>query len=118
MIKKQARNKGRRFRHLRVRKKVHGTADRPRMVVFKSLKQMYVQVIDDDAGNTLVSASSLEKDLKGLNAQEKAGKVGALTAERAKEKGISSVVFDRAGYKYHGRVAALANAARENGLEF
>ena len=87
-------------------------------MVFRSLKQVYAQVVDDDAGATLVYASSLAKDLKGLGAQEKAAKVGVLTAERAKEKGVTSVVFDRAGYKYHGRVAALATAARENGLEF
>ena len=118
MIKKQPKNKSRRFRHKRVRKRVHGTGERPRLVVFRSLKQVYTQVIDDDKGVTLAAASSLEADLKGLSPQEKSQKVGALTAERAKEKGITSVVFDRAGYKYHGRVATLADAARENGLEF
>ena len=118
MIKKQPKNKSRRFRHQRVRKKVHGTAERPRLVVFRSLKQVYTQVIDDDKGVTLAAASSLEADLKGLSPQEKSQKVGALTAERAKEKGVVDVAFDRSGFKYHGRVKALADAVREAGLNF
>lgn len=121
MINKMPKNKARRFRHIRVRKKVHGTAERPRFAVFRSIKHVYAQLIDDDNGVTLVSASSLDEPLKGengLSVKQKAEKVGALAAERALEKGISSVVFDRAGYKYHGRIAALAQAAREKGLNF
>jgi large subunit ribosomal protein L18 len=104
--------------HKRIRHRVHGTPGRPRLAVFRSLKHIYVQVIDDSRGNTLVSASSTEK--KGGNGGNVAGakSVGKLVAERAREKGIKAVVFDRGGYLYHGRVKALADAAREAGLEF
>ena len=107
-------------RHNRVRRKVHGTAERPRMAVFRSNKHISVQVIDDDTASTLASASTHEADLRNgaTGGVEAAGKVGSLVAERAKAAGIEKVAFDRAGYKYHGRVKALAEAARENGLEF
>lgn len=109
----------RKRRHLRLRKKISGTAERPRLVVTRSNRHMVAQVIDDTVGRTLVSASTLEADL--LKAEgtkvEKAQKVGALVAERAKAAGITAVVFDRGGNKYHGRVAAVAEAAREGGLE-
>ena len=107
-------------RQIRVRKKINGTADRPRMVVSKSAKHLFVQVIDDVAGKTLVSASTMEADLRGaeVNKTDKAKTVGGLIADRAKAAGIDSVVFDRAGNKYHGRIAALADAAREGGLGF
>ncbi|HEX8171205.1 MAG TPA: 50S ribosomal protein L18 [Thermoanaerobaculia bacterium] len=103
----------------RVRRKVTGTAERPRLAVFRSLKGIYAQVIDDAAGRTIVSASSLEKDAgaKGSNAAA-AKAVGALIAKKAKDKGVTRVVFDRGGYLYHGNIKALADAARENGLEF
>jgi large subunit ribosomal protein L18 len=122
MITKVDKNKARQRRHLRVRKKISGTAERPRLNVFRSAKHMYAQVIDDVKGVTLVSASTLDKELKdqvqnGGNV-EAAQKVGALIAQRAKAKGIDKVVFDRGGYLYHGRVQALAEAAREAGLEF
>ena len=107
-------------RHLRVRKKVSGVAERPRLAVFRSLNHIYAQVIDDQAGRALVSASSLEKGLreeKGAKT-EKAKKVGALLAQRALVAGINKVVFDRGGFIYHGRVKALAEAAREGGLQF
>ncbi|MFK4090404.1 50S ribosomal protein L18 [Kribbella sp. NPDC020789] len=107
-------------RQIRVRKKINGTPDRPRMVVTKSSKHLFVQVIDDVAGKTLVSASTMEADLRGAsdNKTDKAKTVGGLIADRAKAAGIEAVVFDRAGNKYHGRIAALADAARENGLGF
>ena len=107
-------------RQVRGRKKVHGSAAKPRLVVTRSAKHIRVQVVDDLAGHTLVSASSMEADLRGLEADKtaKAKKVGELVAERAKGAGIESVVFDRAGHQYHGRVAALADAAREGGLSF
>jgi large subunit ribosomal protein L18 len=107
-------------RQIRVRKKINGTADRPRLVVTKSSKHLFVQVIDDVAGKTLVSASTMEADLRGAedNKTDKAKTVGGLIADRAKAAGIDSVVFDRAGNKYHGRIAALADAAREGGLGF
>ena len=120
----RARNgKARRIaRHARVRRKVVGTAERPRLSVFRSLHHIYAQVIDDTRGVTLVSASSLESELRpDENGQKKAEvskRVGALVAERARSNGIQSVVFDRGGYKYHGRVKALADAAREGGLAF
>jgi large subunit ribosomal protein L18 len=103
----------------RIRRKVSGTAERPRLAVFRSLKSIYAQVIDDASGQTLASASSLEKDAgtKGANAAA-AKAVGALIAKKAKDKGITRVVFDRGGYTYHGKIKALADAARENGLEF
>ena len=103
----------------RIRQKVGGTAARPRLAVFKSLKHIYVQVIDDASGKTLVAASTRDKDAgtKGSNAAA-AKAVGALIAKKAKDKGIKQVVFDRGGYLYHGNIKALADAARENGLEF
>ncbi|MCX7620051.1 MAG: 50S ribosomal protein L18 [Acidimicrobiales bacterium] len=106
-------------RHARVRKKVRGTADRPRLAVFRSNKHISAQIIDDYAGRTLVAASSVEPDLRdGAGNIESAKKVGALLGERAKAAGVNRVVFDRGGFLYHGRVAALADAAREAGLEF
>jgi large subunit ribosomal protein L18 len=107
-------------RHRRVRKKVRGTAERPRLAVFRSNKHISAQVIDDSTGRTLASASTLEADLRtslGGNI-DAAKKVGELLASRAKEAGVSDVVFDRGGNRYHGRVAALADAARTSGLEF
>jgi large subunit ribosomal protein L18 len=108
-------------RHHRVRKKVAGTAARPRLAVFRSKKHITAQVIDDRTGRTLAAASSVEKDLRGAGAtgnKVAASAVGHLVAERAKSAGISQVVFDRGGFLYHGRVAAVADAAREAGLEF
>jgi large subunit ribosomal protein L18 len=114
------RTKARLQRQLRGRKKLFGTAERPRLVVTRSSKHIGVQVVDDLAGHTLVSASSMEADLRTVDGDKtaKARRVGALVAERAKAAGIESVVFDRAGHQYHGRVAALAEAAREGGLTF
>jgi large subunit ribosomal protein L18 len=114
-----SRTQARQRRHHRVRKGVKGTGSRPRLAVFRSNKYIYAQVIDDEAGRTVASASSLEGDLrdKGLSV-ETAGEVGRLVAERAKEAGVESVVFDRGGFAYHGRVKALADAARDAGLEF
>jgi large subunit ribosomal protein L18 len=111
----------RRLRHRRVRGKVAGTPERPRLAVFRSLQHIYVQVIDDEAGQTLASASTLEPALRGKvdgTKTEEAKLVGRTVAERARSKGIESVVFDRGGFLYHGRVAALADAAREAGLKF
>lgn len=108
-------------RHKRIRKKIDGTANRPRMCVFRSKKHIYVQIIDDFGGKTLVSASTMEKDLKGLKGRatcEGAKKIGELIAERAKAKGIENIVFDRGGYIFHGRVKTLADAARQKGLKF
>lgn len=105
-------------RHKRVRKKVDGASDRPRLAVFRSLKHISAQVIDDQTGTTLASASSQEKDLKAAGNAEGAKKVGEALAKRCKEKGIARVVFDRGGFRYHGRVAKLAEGAREGGLEF
>ena len=107
-------------RHLRVRKKVSGTAVRPRLVVTRSSRHMTAQVVDDTVGRTVASASTLEADLRALGADKtaKARRVGELVAERAKAAGIDGVVFDRAGNKYHGRIAALADGAREGGLTF
>ncbi|MBN1858006.1 50S ribosomal protein L18 [Candidatus Bipolaricaulota bacterium] len=108
-------------RHVRIRKRVRGTADRPRLCVYKSLRHVYAQIIDDEAGATLVTASTLDKALiekmSGSN-RVSAEAVGALLAERAAEKGVKRVVFDRGGYPYHGVVAALADACRKGGLEF
>lgn len=120
MIKKVVRNDARIARHNRIRNKVSGTKDVPRLNVFRSNSNIFAQIIDDEAGVTLVSASSLEKDLKLANGGnvEAATKVGELLAKKAKKAKISKVVFDRGGYLYHGRVKALAEAARENGLEF
>jgi large subunit ribosomal protein L18 len=115
-----SRTKARLHRQVRGRKKLHGTAERPRLVVTRSSKHISVQVVDDLVGKTLVSASTMEADLRTLEGDKtaKAKKVGELVAERAKGAGIESVVFDRAGHQYHGRVAALAQAAREGGLTF
>ena len=111
---------GRSRRHLRVRKKVTGTAARPRLVVTRSARHMVVQVVDDTQGVTLASASTMEADLRGVSDDKtaKARKVGQLVAERAKKAGVEAVVFDRGGNKYHGRVAAVADGAREGGLTF
>ncbi len=113
--KRVARNR----RHQRVRKTVHGTAARPRLVTTRSNRHMFVQIVDDDLGETLVWASSMEPELRDLEGTktEKATKVGELIAKRAKDAGIEEVVFDRGGNKYHGRVAAVADAAREGGLK-
>ncbi len=107
-------------RQVRVRKKVSGTPERPRLVVTKSARHLFAQVIDDVAGKTLASASTMESDLRGSGDDKtaKAKTVGGLLAERAKAAGVESVVFDRAGNKYHGRIAALADGAREGGLGF
>ena len=119
MVKKADKNTARLKRHARVRTKISGTAARPRLNVFRSAKHIYAQLIDDVAGTTLVAAASNEKDfgIYGGNC-DAAKKVGALIAERALAKGIENVVFDRGGYVYHGRVQALAEAARESGLKF
>ncbi len=107
-------------RQVRGRKKIHGSAERPRLIVTRSSRHVFVQVVDDLAGRTLASASTMEADLRTLDGDKtaKAKKVGELVAERAKSAGVDSVVFDRAGNKYHGRVAALADGAREGGLAF
>ncbi len=120
MIKKESRNEMRQAKHARVREKVFGTAEAPRLNVFRSNNNIFAQIIDDEKGVTLVSASSIDKELKLENGGnvEAATKVGELLAKRAKKAKITKVVFDRGGYLYHGRVEALANAARENGLEF
>lgn len=118
----KSRNEARLKRHNRVRKNIYGVAERPRMSVYRSLSDIYVQVIDDDKGMTLVSSSSLDKELKGKlkgkTKTEQAIEVGKLVAQRAKDKKISEVVFDRGGYRFDGRVKALADAAREAGLKF
>lgn len=116
-------NKARRvMRHIRVRRKVKGTSERPRLAIFRSLNHIYAQVIDDTKGETLAAASSLEGDLKakseGKAKSEIATQVGVLISERAKEKGVNTVVFDRGGYKFHGRLKSLAEAARKGGLVF
>ncbi len=120
MIKKVDRNEVRKARHARVRAKVSGTTEVPRLNVFRSNQNIFAQIIDDTKGTTLVSASSIDKDLKLANGSniEAATKVGELIAKRAKKAKIKKVVFDRGGYLYHGRVKALAEAARANGLEF
>lgn len=120
MITKADKNATRRKRHARVRAKLSGTAARPRLNVFRSSKHIYAQLIDDVNGVTLASASTLDKEVSVESAGnvDAAVKVGELVAKRAVEKGITAVVFDRGGYLYHGRVKALADAARENGLEF
>ena len=119
MVSKVNKNAMRLKRHVRVRGKVSGTPERPRLNVFRSNANIYAQIIDDVNGVTLVSASTLEKDFEGATGNvEAAKKVGAVLAERAKAKGIDQVVFDRGGYLYHGRVAELAEGAREGGLEF
>ena len=119
MIKMKDKNKARMKRHYRVRKNISGTAGRPRLNVFRSLNHIYAQVIDDTKGVTLVAASSLDKGFEGYGGNVEGAKaVGKAVAEKALAAGIKSVVFDRGGYVYHGRVAALAEGAREGGLEF
>ena len=118
MISKPDKNILRQKRHKRVRRNVSGTAECPRLNVFRSNKNIYAQVIDDVEGVTLASASTLDKEVSGETKLDQASAVGKLVAERAKEKNIAGVVFDRGGYQYHGRVKALAEAARENGLDF
>ena len=120
MIKKVDRNKARVARHTRVRNKITGTSSVPRLNVFRSNNNIFAQIIDDEASKTLVSASSIDKELKLENGSnvEAAAAVGKSIAEKATKAKITKVVFDRGGYLYHGRVEALANAARENGLEF
>lgn len=117
----KARREGRIRRHRRVRKKVHGTAARPRLAVYRSNKHISVQLIDDDAGRTIAAASTVEADQRSAgngSTVAAASRVGELVAERAKAAGVTQVVFDRGGYAYHGRVAAIAEAARNAGLEF
>lgn len=122
MITKQDKNIARKRRHTRVRRKIEGTAARPRLNVFRSANHIYAQIIDDTNGATLASASTVDPELKGQLQHggnvESAQKVGQLVAKRAIEKGIQAVVFDRGGYLYHGRIQALADSAREAGLEF
>lgn len=119
MLRKADKNKTRQKRHLRVRNHISGTAERPRLNVFRSIAHIYAQVIDDTKGHTIVAASSVEKGFEGSGGNvDGAKKVGAAIAKKALEKGITEVVFDRGGYIYHGRVAALAEAAREGGLKF
>jgi large subunit ribosomal protein L18 len=122
VIRKESRNERRKKRHLRVRNKVFGTAERPRLNVFRSSKNIYAQLIDDMAGHTLAAASTLDKEIKekGVNGGtvDAAREVGKLIAKRAADKGYNKVVFDRGGYIYHGRVKALAEGAREGGLDF
>lgn len=122
MIKKTIKSVARARKHIRVRKKISGTPARPRLNVFRSLSHIYAQIIDDQAGVTLVAASTLDQAIKGsikvCGNKEAAQAVGKLIAEKALEKGIKSVVFDRGGYLYHGRVKELAEAARQAGLEF
>ena len=119
MIKRPDTRAQRMKRHSRVRNKISGTPERPRLSVFRSENNIYAQIIDDVAGSTLVSASTVEKGFEGSGGNvEAAKKIGALIAERALKKGIEEVVFDRGGYIYHGRVQALADGAREGGLKF
>lgn len=122
MLNKPSRKELRGIRHERVRKKIHGTAGRPRLNVFRSLQNIYAQIIDDDKGTTIVAVSTLAPELKGKLPSSSntaaAAAVGELLAKKAVEAGIKQVVFDRAGYVYHGRIKALADAARAGGLEF
>lgn len=119
MVNKPDSNKARLKRHTRVRAKISGTSERPRLNVFRSAKNIYAQVIDDVAGVTLASASTLEKEFTGYGGNKDAAfKVGEIVAKRAAEKGITNVVFDRGGFIYHGRVQKLAEGAREGGLKF
>ena len=119
MVSKTNRKLERQRRHIRVRTKISGTAERPRLCVYRSNSNVYAQIIDDVAGNTLVSASTLDKEVKTKHSNKEAAKeVGKLIAKRAAEKNIKDVVFDRGGYIYHGVVKELAEAAREGGLEF
>ena len=118
MVSKPHKNKFRLKRHRRIRGKISGTAERPRLSIFRSNKNIYAQLIDDVAGVTLASASTLDENVSDATKVEQAAAVGKAIAEAAKAKSISTVVFDRSGYLYHGRVQALADAARENGLDF
>ena len=122
MISKESRSEVRAKKHMRIRNRFSGTAERPRLAVFRSNNHMYAQIIDDTVGNTLVSASTLEKDVKAelekTNNVEAAAKLGTVIAKKALDKGINTVVFDRGGFIYQGKVKALADAAREAGLEF
>ena len=122
MVSKESRQKVRAKKHMKIRNRFSGTAERPRLAVFRSNNHVYAQVIDDVAGKTIVSASTLEKDikaeLKNTDDIDAATKIGDVVAKRALDKGIKAVVFDRGGYIYHGKVKALADAAREAGLEF
>ncbi len=122
MVNKKSRKDVRVKKHMRIRNRFSGTAERPRLAVFRSNNHMYAQIIDDTVGNTLASASTLEKEIKSelekTNNVDAAAYLGTVIAKRAIEKGIKKVVFDRGGYIYHGKVAALADAAREAGLEF
>ena len=122
MVKKESRQVVRVKKHKRIRNRFSGTAERPRLAVFRSNSHMYAQIIDDTVGNTLVSASTLEKEVKAelekTNNVDAAAYLGTVIAKRAMEKGITTVVFDRGGYIYHGKIAALAEAAREAGLQF
>ena len=122
MVKKESRQKVREKKHYRLRNHLSGTAQRPRLAVFRSNNHMYAQIIDDTVGNTLVSASTLQKDVKAelekTNNVEAAAYLGTVIAKKALEKGITTVVFDRGGFIYHGKIKALADAAREAGLNF
>ena len=122
MIKKSGKNEIRLRKHVRVREKVKGTAERPRLNVFRSLQNIYAQIVDDSTGNTIAAASTLDEALKGKlgtgGNKAAAKEVGKLIAQKAADKGIKQVVFDRGGYLYHGRVKELAEGAREGGLEF
>ncbi|MCQ2355005.1 MAG: 50S ribosomal protein L18 [Clostridia bacterium] len=118
MVSRKDKNAARLKRHIRVRSKISGTAERPRLAVYRSTNNISAQIIDDVKGVTLVSASSYEKDFENGGNKEAAKKVGKLIAERAADKGITEVVFDRGGYLYHGRVSELADGAREGGLKF
>ena len=122
MVSKKSRSEVRRKKHMKLRNRFSGTAERPRLVVFRSNNHMYAQIIDDTVGNTLVAASTLQKDVKAqlekTNDVEAAAHLGKVIAEKAKEKGITDVVFDRGGFIYQGKIKALADAAREAGLNF
>lgn len=121
MIKKTSKKESRQNRHMRIRKKISGTGETPRLCIYTSLQHIYAQIIDDEQGVTLVTASTLDKDMGDLASKtniDAAKRVGSSIAEKAKAKGITYVVFDRNGRQYHGRVSALADAARENGLVF
>ena len=122
MISKESKTEIRRSKHRRIRNRITGTAERPRLAVFRSNNHMYAQIIDDTVGNTLVSASTLQKDVKAeltkTNNVEAAAHLGTVIAKKALEKGITTVVFDRGGFIYQGKIQALAEAAREAGLEF
>ena len=122
MVSKKSRSEIRRKKHMKLRNRFSGTAERPRLAVFRSNNHMYAQIIDDTVGNTLVSASTLEKDIKAelekTNNVDAAAYLGTVIAKRALEKGITTVVYDRGGFIYQGKIAALADAAREAGLEF